>query len=167
MTESVYSCSHVAREAVESFVFGEARALDERRYEDWLNLWAGDREVLYWIPADDDEAGTEIISYAYDNGRRVQTRVRQLLTKDRYAQIPESQTVRVISNIEVEPDGSGATIVHAAFTLHEYRMQRTHHWAGRLEYHLVDDGRNGLVMSRKKVLLVDRLGAVPSMAFML
>jgi 3-phenylpropionate/cinnamic acid dioxygenase small subunit len=156
------------RDAAQSFVFREARILDDRRYDDWLALWAQDRDVLYWIPADDDHAGTEVISFAYDNGRRVHTRVRQLQTGERHAQVPYSRTVRVISNVEAEPTDAGVILVHAAFTLHEHRMDHTHVWAGRLEYELTDlTGDGELLMIGKKVLLVDRTSAVPSMAFIL
>ncbi|MBW0104510.1 hypothetical protein [Pseudonocardia sp. KRD291] len=58
--------------------------------------------------------------------------------------------------------------MYAAFALHEFRMDRTHVWGGRLEFDLVDPaGDGGLRMVCKKVLLVDRTGAVPSMAYLL
>lgn len=158
----------VSQDAAQAFVYREARLLDERRYDDWLGLWASDQDVLYWVPAEDDHAGTEVISYVYDNGRRMTTRVRQLLTGERYSQVPFSRTVRIVSGVERGQAASGAVTVYAAFALHEFRMDRTHVWAGRLEFDLVDPGGDGgLRMTRKKVLLVDRTGAVPSMAFLL
>ena len=33
---------------VQQFLFHEARLLDERRWDDWLNLYEGDAE--YWMP---------------------------------------------------------------------------------------------------------------------
>lgn len=165
MTGSVLD---VSQDAAQAFVYREARLLDERRYDDWLGLWADDRDVLYWVPAGDDHDGTGAISYVYDNGRRMNTRVRQLLTGERYSQVPFSRTVRIVSGVEREQSGPGAVTVHAAFALHEFRMDRTHVWAGRLEFDLVDPaGAGGPRMTRKKVLLVDRTGAVPSMAFLL
>ncbi|MBW0091156.1 ring-hydroxylating dioxygenase subunit beta [Pseudonocardia sp. KRD-184] len=165
MTGSVLE---VSQDAVQAFVYREARLLDERRYDDWLGLWAGDRDVLYWVPAGDDHDGAGVISYVHDNGRRLNTRVRQLLTGERYSQVPFSRTARIVSGVEREQAGPGAVTVHAAFALHEFRMDRTHVWAGRLEFDLVDPAGDGtLRMTRKKVLLVDRAGAVPSMAFLL
>lgn len=173
-------------EVAAAFVYREARALDERRYEDWLEMWDSSSEVLYWVPAEDDRLGIDTISYIYDNRRRLQTRVAQLATGERYAQIPRSQTVRVVSNVEASlekpkaaPASGGAVAevlrdqppalrTFAAFTLHEHRMDRSHIWAGRLEYELVDpDGTEEWRMSRKKVTLIDRASAVPSMAFLL
>jgi 3-phenylpropionate/cinnamic acid dioxygenase small subunit len=154
-------------EAAQAFVYAEARTLDERRYEDWLGLWAQNRDVRYWVPADDDADAEAALSFVYDNGRRLQTRVKQLLTGERHAQVPYSRTVRVVSGVEADETAPDAASVHAAFTLHEFRMERSHVWAGRLEYELVDIGDGELRMVRKKVLLVDRTGAIPSMAFLL
>jgi benzoate/toluate 1,2-dioxygenase subunit beta len=152
---------------VQAFVFREARFLDERRYDDWLELWAMDRDVRYWIPADDDKNETETLSFAYDNARRIQTRVKQLQTGERYAQIPVSTTVRIVSNVEAEELDDGVILARATFILHEHRSQRTHVWAGRLTYHLLGSGADDFKMLRKKVTLVDRSSPVPSMAFFL
>jgi 3-phenylpropionate/cinnamic acid dioxygenase small subunit len=154
-------------EAAQAFVYAEARILDERRYEDWLGLWAQDRDVRYWVPADDDTDAEAVLSFIYDNGRRLHTRVKQLLTGERHAQVPYSRTVRVVSGVEAEEAAPDTVHVHAAFTLHEFRMEHSHVWAGRLEYELVDIADGELRIVRKKVLLVDRTGAVPSMAFLL
>ena len=82
-------------EAVRAFVHREARLLDERRYEDWLEVWTGGPGDLYWVPAEDDVAGgDEIISYVYDNTTRLRTRVKQLLTGERYSQVPTSSTAK-------------------------------------------------------------------------
>ena len=44
-------------EAIQSFVFQEARALDERRWADWLEFYAED--VEYWMPSWDDDDDDE------------------------------------------------------------------------------------------------------------
>lgn len=161
-------------DAVRAFVYREARLLDQRRYADWLEVWTSGPEDLYWVPAEDDVAGgDEVISYIYDNTTRLRTRVKQLLTGERYSQVPTSSTARVVSNLEAytaAPGGDGddgAVRVLTSFALHEYRLGRSHVWAGRTEYRLVGLRSGHLRMVGKKVLLVDRTGAVPSMAFLL
>ncbi len=161
-------------DAVRAFVHREARLLDQRRYADWLDVWTGGPEDLYWVPAEDDVAGgDEVISYIYDNVTRLRTRVKQLLTGERYSQVPTSNTVRVVSNLEAYTDRDvggpedDEIRVLTAFALHEYRLGRTHIWAGRTEYRLAAPHSAQLRMVAKKVLLVDRTGAVPSMAFLL
>ncbi len=157
-------------EAVRAFVHREARLLDERRYEDWLEVWTGGPGDLYWVPAEDDVAGgDEIISYIYDNTTRLRTRVKQLLTGERYSQVPTSSTARLVSNLEAYtgPAAAGPVRVLTSFALHEYRLGRTHVWAGRCEYRLLGLDTADPRMTAKKVLLVDRTGAVRSMAFLL
>ncbi|MGQ0482208.1 MAG: aromatic-ring-hydroxylating dioxygenase subunit beta [Pseudonocardia sp.] len=161
-------------DAVRAFVYREARLLDQRRYADWLDIWTGGPEDLYWVPAEDDVAGgDEVISYIYDNVTRLRTRVKQLLTGERYSQVPTSNTVRVVSNLEAYTDPAaegphdGGVRVLTSFALHEYRLGRTQIWAGRTEYRLVGQHAADLRMVAKKVLLVDRTGAIPSMAFLL
>lgn len=162
-----------ALERVRAFVHREARLLDERRYEDWLAVWAPTGDTLYWIPAGDEHAGgDEVIAYAYDNRNRLATRVKQLLTGERYSQVPTSSTVRLVANLEAYADGTdagGADAVRVltSFALHEYRLGRTHVWAGRTEYRLTGPPDGPLGMATKKVVLVDRTGALPSMAFLL
>lgn len=160
---------------IQAFVHREARLLDQRRYEDWLEVWTDESEILYWVPAEDDVAGgDEVISYIYDNNTRLRTRVKQLLTGERYSQVPTSNTVRLVSNLEAYTSGVGSggtdigeVRVFTSFALHEYRLGRTHVWAGHIEYRLVGPAPGNLRMAGKKVLLVDRTGAVPSMAFLL
>jgi 3-phenylpropionate/cinnamic acid dioxygenase small subunit len=157
-----------ALERVRSFVHREARLLDERRYEDWLGVWSTTEDTLYWVPAEDEHVGgDEVISYVYDNLARLTTRVKQLLTGVRYSQVPMSNTVRLVSNLEAYADGRDAVRVLTSFALHEYRLGRTHVWAGRIVYGLVGLADGAPRIAMKKVVLVDRGGALPSMAFLL
>ena len=41
-----------AEPAIQRLLTTEAMLLDERRYTDWLDLWAPD--ACYWIPVDPD-----------------------------------------------------------------------------------------------------------------
>ena len=66
-------------EAIQSFVFQEARALDERRWADWLEFYAED--VEYWMPSwDDDDTLTndpqnEVSLIYYANRQGLEDRV--------------------------------------------------------------------------------------------
>ena len=44
----------IDRPAVESFLYREARLMDESRYKEWLDLFTED--ALYWIPSNEDDA---------------------------------------------------------------------------------------------------------------
>jgi len=144
------------RQAVEQFLYLEARLADENDYDGWEALWTDD--ALYWVPA--DSAGSDpltSVSIIYDNRRRIGTRLKQLRTGKRYAQAPPSRMRRMISNIE---------ILGVNFLLLEARARGTQLWGGRTTYRLRAAG-GGLRLSYKKVVLVDLDQPVPTLGFLL
>jgi 3-phenylpropionate/cinnamic acid dioxygenase small subunit len=174
------------RRAVEDFVFREARLADEHEYAAWERLWTDDG--VYWVPAADGDADgrrpLDSVSVIHDNRHRIATRLRQLETGRRYAQVPPSRLRRVVSNLEVlgrvGGDAADAAdwVVAANFVLVEARRHRTTTWAGRVTYHLrpvqergdgedSGDGDDRLRMSYKKVDLVDREWDLPTLAFLI
>jgi 3-phenylpropionate/cinnamic acid dioxygenase small subunit len=151
---------------VERFLYREARFADEHRYDDWESLWTAD--ALYWVPANDDDADRMTqMSIVHDNRARIATRIRQLKTGRRHAQVPHSRLRRVISNVEILGiEGNGDTVVGANFVLVESRERSKEIWAGRYTYRLrLVDGE--LAMSYKKVALVDNARPIATMAFLI
>jgi 3-phenylpropionate/cinnamic acid dioxygenase small subunit len=156
----------LGRQAVEEFLYAEARLADENDYDAWEALWTDD--ALYWVPVDSaDSDPLTSVSVIYDNRRRITTRLNQLRTGKRYAQAPPSRMRRMISNIEIRGvTETGDTEVGANFLLLEARARGTHLWGGRTTYRLREaDG--GLRMSYKKVVLVDLDQPVPTLGFLL
>ena len=47
----------VDRHKVESFLYREARLMDEHAYDEWLALWTDD--ALYWVPCNEDDIDPE------------------------------------------------------------------------------------------------------------
>ena len=85
---------------VEQFLYREARYADESDYDSWEQLWTDD--ALYWVPAGNDSVDPmESMSVVYDNRNRIATRLKQLRTGRRYAQAPQSNLRRLISNVEL------------------------------------------------------------------
>ena len=150
---------------IERFLYREARLADEHDYDGWESLWTDDG--VYWVPAggDDTDPDTQM-SIVYDNRSRIGTRIRQLNSGRRHAQVPASRLRRIVCNVEVEGTGAGGTVVGAHFVLVESRERGTHVWAGRYTYRLrgLDDG---LRMAWKKVALVDNAQAVPTLSFLI
>lgn len=150
---------------IEQFLYREARLADEHDYDGWEALWTDDG--VYWVPAggDDTDPATQM-SIVHDNRRRIGTRVRQLNTGRRHSQVPASRLRRIVSNVEIEGERDGDTVVGANFLLVESRERGTHLWAGRCTYRLrTVDGQ--LRMAWKKVALVDNARAVPTMSFLI
>lgn len=150
--------------AVEQFLYLEARLQDEHRYAEWEALWVTG-EARYWVPMSDDRNPKTQISYINDNRERLASRIRQLITGRRHAQMPQSRTRRVISNIEVERHGAE---LHASsnFILVESRRGNTNLWAGRTLHTLIHRSSE-LRIREKTILLVNNEDTIPNLAFLI
>lgn len=148
------------RATAEAVLFTEARLLDERRFEDWLDLFS--KECRYWLPIldGDDEMEPSIIR---DDRARMEERVFRLLDTPAHAQRPPSRTQHDLSNVEVlEGDAPGEARVRCNLVVHEMRVGDPSQvglgaprlFAGRCEYVLRDEG--GWLIALKKVQLLDR-----------
>ena len=101
---------------VETFLFHEARLLDERRFEDWMALFAEDG--LYWIPAtpgQEDPLGE--VSIAYEDRQLLDVRVRRLRHPENYADQPTVRTRRVIGNVMIDDATDDTVVARSNFTL--------------------------------------------------
>ena len=98
--------------SIRRFVHHEARLLDERKFEDWIELFANNGH--YWIPSRPGQTNTSTVpSIIYENRPLLIIRVKRLRHPKAYAALPEPRTLHVIGNLE-EKD-------HNA-TDHEYRV---------------------------------------------
>ncbi|MBV1900529.1 MAG: hypothetical protein KUG56_02530 [Kordiimonadaceae bacterium] len=154
---------------VESFLFKEARYADESRYSDWESLV--DDDMHYWVPLAGDQAEGELqVSILNDNRPRLATRIRQLNTGVRHAQLPVSRMRRTVSNIEIEKMEDGSFHVLTNTVLYEERTQTAAGlsvtWPARVEYKLRHkDGE--LKMFLKKVMLLNSEGPLRGIGFIL
>lgn len=100
------SVATFTREAVEALLFREARLLDERRYEEWNDLFTDDG--VYWLPIVDSDGTVlepdETVSIVFDDAFRRGERVFRTLHTPVLDQNPPSRTIHSISNVEVEGD---------------------------------------------------------------
>lgn len=150
---------------VESFLFREARLMDESAYDEWLALWADD--ALYWIPANiDDPDPANHISTIYDNRAHLEARIRRLRSGLAHAQAPKSRMRRVVSNIEIEEAAGGEIVTHSNFVLGEFRRGEQDVFIGRTIHKLRSDGAGGFRIFYKKVILLNNDGSIDNLTFL-
>src|SRR5690606_10532805 len=96
----------ITQNYIEQFLYREARYLDDREFEKWLDCYADD--VVYWMPSwgDDDrlteDPQTQISLIYYPNKGGLEDRVFRIRTERSSAtSIPEPRTSHNISNVEV------------------------------------------------------------------
>lgn len=129
-----------ARAEAETFLYREARLLDDGHFEAWGSLF--DEGGLYWVPANPEGGDpTTEVALAFDDKRRIDDRVFWLLTGLATCQIPPSRTRRLISNVEAWRDSESHLLVRSNFMLHEFRAGRQRILSGWYGHVLVGTGQ--------------------------
>ena len=105
--------------AIQSLIHRECRLLDEGRLDDWLELYAED--ATYWVPIDENADPLKDSSVIYDDRMRLAVRVEQIMRHNRASQSPSSQTMRMVSNIEITESGADRAEAHFSMLLVEVR----------------------------------------------
>jgi len=99
----------LVKEEIEDLLYREAELLDERRYEEWLDLFTDDCHYFMPmrknVPHDAPEreftrAGTDV--NWFDEGKDTLTRrVRQIRTGVHWAEEPPSRICHLVSNVQI------------------------------------------------------------------
>ncbi|WP_343650942.1 benzoate 1,2-dioxygenase small subunit [Herbaspirillum sp.] len=145
--------------AVCAFLYREARHLDEREWEPWLELYATD--VEYWMPAwDDDDQMTqdpqrEISLMYYANREGLEDRVFRIKTERSSASMPEPRTSHMIANVEILAERDDAVDVRYNFHTLSHRYKITDQFFGTVLATLRKSAGTpgGFVITRKKIAL--------------
>lgn len=148
---------HELRAQVESFLFHEARLLDENRFEEWLALIADD--APYWMPVfetlegDADNSPVAGQWSVMEEGKAfLAKRLERLKTGLAHSEQPRSRTRRLVSNVLVEGDGDEVT-VRSNFILFQARRDKDgDFFVGRREDRLRRAGDSWLIAGRKVFL---------------
>ena len=136
------------KDELEAFVLREARLLDERRFSDWLALFAEDG--VYWVPTrPGQETPQEALSLFYEPKPLLAMRVARLERPDMHAQTPVSRTVHHVSAVEVTD-----LEVRSALVVAEWRAGEARWFAGRVLHRLRREA-GGLRIVLKRVDLID------------
>jgi 3-phenylpropionate/cinnamic acid dioxygenase small subunit len=151
---------------VANFLYHEAELLDERRYEEWLDLLTDD--VRYWMPMRRNVKAGELereftregedVNW-FDEGKDVlERRVQQILTGVHWAEEPLSRICHMVSNVQllaVEPSAlePSKVTVKSRFLIYRNRVEtETDILVGKREDVLRRvDGR--WKISRRKIVL--------------
>jgi benzoate/toluate 1,2-dioxygenase beta subunit len=154
----------VDRTPFEAFVIHEARLLDERRFRDWMSLFADDG--TYWVPSVPDQPSPfDQASLFYDDRDLMKTRIDRLEHPRIHVQTPPSRTAHLVGNIVVEEADAtkGEYVVGSTLIMVENRDDQQRVFAGRQMHRLRRDG-DGFRIVQKRVDLINCDGAFEAMA---
>lgn len=151
---------------VEQFLYYEARLLDERRLDDWLDLLA--EELDYWMPmrrnikfGDWDQEFTDHhkeINW-FDEGKDVLAgRIRQINTGVHWPEEPVSRFEHLITNVEIVGVEGDEVRVNSKFFVYQNRLQdEVNHFVGRREDVLRRDATTRFKVVKRKIILAQNV----------
>ncbi len=158
--------AHLTRSDAEDLLYREARALDERRFDDWLAMYAED--VVFWMPAWKDETtptsdpDTELSLIYYQGKQNLADRIWRLGSGLSNASEIPARVAHLVGNVIVEPGGAGETVVLSSFTAHHHdpRADRIHVFFGHYRHVFRHDGRAWLIAAKTITLMNDCIPTV-------
>lgn len=146
-------------EAICAFLYREARYLDDRNWEAWLELYAP--EATYWMPSwDDDDQLTDdpqsqISLIYYPNRNGLEDRVFRIKTERSSASMPEPRTSHMVSNVEVLAEQGDSVELRYNFHTLSHRYKVTSHFFGTTFLTLREQADGSFLITRKKIVLKD------------
>jgi 3-phenylpropionate/cinnamic acid dioxygenase small subunit len=161
---AVRGAAAVDRARLEEFILHEARLLDERRFRDWMALFADDG--TYWVPAaPEQQSPFDQASLFYDDRDLMRTRIERLEHPRIHVQTPPSRTAHLVGNVLVETvdEAKGEVVVGSTVIMVEYRDEQQRVFAGRQHHRLRRDGASFRIV-QKRVDLINCDSAFEAMA---
>ena len=145
------------------FVLREARLLDERRFDEWYELFAEDGH--YWVPAAPGQTDPQLHnSLAYEDRFLLKLRVERLKSPLAYSQQPPSRCLHVLQNPEIESLEELKTRTNFIYT--ETRGDESQRYAATAWHTLVETG-GALKIRLKRVDILNCDAMLPSIQLFL
>jgi 3-phenylpropionate/cinnamic acid dioxygenase small subunit len=150
---------------IEDFFHNEADLLDERKYDQWLDLLTED--IVYWMPMrknvsyanrDQDITAEDDVAWFHDDKETLTKRVKQIQTGLHWADEPISRVSHLITNIRLtDPisalDEGATTTTKCRFIVYRNRLEsETDFLVGRREDTL-KRVRGEIKIARRKIIL--------------
>ena len=146
-------------ESIQTFLYQEARALDDRRWDDWLAFYAPD--VNFHMPAWDDDGGLttdpqkEVSLIYYPSRAGLEDRIFRIETERSSATIPDTRHGKSISNLEVLSQDENSVKLRFNWITNSFRYDILDTYFGYSEYTLDTSGPKPVIKKKYVVLKND------------
>lgn len=154
--------SQLTAQALIELVYREARLIDEKRFEEWYDLYAED--AFYWVPLTHDQRdGENHTSLAYEDKLLLRLRIERLKSPRAFSQQPPSRCLHVLQRPEVESMDAAANcyVVRTAYLYVESRGEDQQVY-GCTSFHTLAVVEGVLRIRLKRVNLLNCDAALPS-----
>ena len=161
MSTAMHAATLVERDLTD-FVVHEARLLDERRYDAWLDLWTNDG--LYWVPlVPGQEEALQHNSHLHEDMLLRTLRVERLKSPRAFSQQPPSRAHHLLQTpvVDLADAARNRFVTRTPFHYTESQGDEMFFLVGTVVHHLtMHDGR--LLMRLKRVDLLNPDSALPA-----
>ena len=147
-------------EAIQQFLYREARFLDDREFERWIDCYHPESE--FWMPAwaDDDtlvdNPQREISLIYYANRGGIEDRVFRIKTdRSSATSLPEPRTGHNVTNVEIVDRRGDLVDVRFNWLTLYYRYQNIDQYFGTSFYTIDFSGTQPVILKKKVVLKND------------
>jgi biphenyl 2,3-dioxygenase beta subunit len=123
---------------IEQYYYAEAALLDDRRFDEWLALFATDAH--YWMPIRRTMTNNELdkeftapgaMAFFDDDRMMLAARVKKLDTGYSWSEDPPSRTRHLVTNVRILRDEADELDVHTNFHLYRTRLNSEEdNWIG-------------------------------------
>lgn len=147
-----------------AFLYREARLLDDRQWDEWLDCYAS--HAVFWMPAWDDDdmlvddPQREISLIYYPDRTGLEDRVFRIKTERSGASMPEPRTNHTVSNVEILGEADGQMQVRFNWHTLSHRYNETLSFFGTSFYTIDATGAQPLITNKKVVLKNDYIRQV-------
>lgn len=141
--------------AVADLIYRQAEALDAKRWQDFIDLFAEDG--IYWVPTDPTHTHWDGVPSVFTEDRDLMTvRMKRVMHPQAWSQQAEWGTNHVVGNVVIERVDAKTGDVHARSRFHmmEIRRDDVRHFAGSYRHHLVRAG-DGYKIKLQRVDMVN------------
>jgi 3-phenylpropionate/cinnamic acid dioxygenase small subunit len=145
------------------FVYHEARLIDEKRFDEWYDLYADDGR--YWMPLMRGQPpGAGHTSLFDEDKLLLKIRIERLRNPKSYSQANPSWCQHILQapGIERRDSHEGIAVLRTAFMYLEYQQDQQEVYAGVAWHHLKRAGEK-IVIALKKIELLNCEAALPSL----
>jgi 3-phenylpropionate/cinnamic acid dioxygenase small subunit len=145
------------------FVIREARLLDEKRFDEWYELFTEDAH--YWVPASPNQPDPlNHNSLAYEDKLLLKLRIERLKQPNAFSQKPASRCHHVLQTPEIEKSAKDEFLTRTNFIYTETRGDESQRYAAVAWHTLVGDP---LRIRLKRVDILNCDAALPSIQLFL
>lgn len=149
--------------ALIEFVYHEARLIDEKRFDEWYDLYADDGR--YWMPLMRGQPqGAEHTSLFDEDKLLLKIRIERLRNPKSYSQAQPSWCQHILQAPRIESRDAelGLAVLRTPFMYLEYQQDQQEVYAG-VAWHHLRRGAGKIVIALKKIELLNCEAALPSL----